>query len=226
MSIRPLKFELTMFPIDKEKLARLEQYEELISCKERFDKKVKRIILGKQLESQINNKSADNSNINPEEDAEGQINSTSKNTVTINFANKNPRGRPQTRLKDSSQLKMVRKENTHLKLKESEYNRKLRTEDTLDFFAKKTKANTHEISEFDDQISRQGDFFNNIDNKDDSNSKDINLIIHTRGKYNLSFPIQYKITLKDYYAYLEKKVKYTYQQKILLKVFAKLITCS
>lgn len=217
-----MKFDLTMFPNDKEKLSRLEQYEELIACKERFDKKVKRIILGKQLENEINNSKKEE---NQEEDAEGQINSTSKNTITINFANKNPRGRPQTRLKDSSQLKIVRKENNHLKLKESEYNRKQRHEDTIDIVAQKFKPKNQDISEFDDYASKQGDNFI-TDYKDDPNSKDINLIVHTKNKYTLGFPVQYKITLKDYYLYLERRVKFTYQQKLLLKVYAKLITSS
>jgi hypothetical protein len=164
-----------------------------------------------------------------------------KTGISINFTNKNPRGRPQTRVRDNSQYKVCKNAISDNKIKASENIKKIESKITLDYFLSEAGGTTQNstTNKFNDNLSNIHTETFNMNNDSKLNESfqtkefDINNNEFTLGIYKsnttsqnprLQIGNKRRILLKDYMYYLEKNRSSSIHQSILHKIMTKIHT--
>lgn len=264
-------FDILFTSDHSKKLNLMEKYEDLNSCKVKYDMILKMNLKATQNEmlkneaqaklqqmasneaklmNQTTNEQINNTNDTSKSAIKDTIINDSKNNsvekkpkVSISFANKNPRGRPQTRAKNNSQFKVCKNEIAYSKMKENDNIKKIETRNTLEYFLNETNNNTINTqnnlfanqSRLNDNLSNvQTETVNMYDSKVNesilskeielNNELNINVFNSHIVPFNNKIPNTHKkrITLKDYMLYLEKSRRSTVHQNILHKIISKL----
>lgn len=195
----------------------------------------------------LNNINLESNNINNDEKTTKDVTkekndekeSKNKNGISISFTNKNPRGRPQTRVRDNSQYKVCKNAITDNKIKANENIKKIESKITLDYFLSEAGGapQNSNVNKFNDNTSTFHTEVYNVNNDSKLNESfqskdfDINNNEITVGIYrsntinqNQKIPVGNKrrILLKDYMFYLEKNRSNSIHQSILHKILTKL----
>lgn len=224
----------------------MEKYEDLNSCKVKFDKisnmKLK-IEQNEMIKNEKNAKQEIQTNntlkLNENHENNNVKEENKQKAISISFASKNPRGRPQTRVNNNNQIKVCKHEIAHNKLKADQNLKKIESKNTLEYFLSETggtqaSSNTNKLNNNDNMSNIQTETFNfyndskindSVISKDLEMNSDFNIGIFKSNIINQNARIiinnKKRVSLKDLMFYFEKYRSANIHQEILHKIIAK-----
>lgn len=232
-------FEVTFTSNYKPKLALMEKYEDLNSCKIKFDKITQMKVKFEQSEEKTT-KPVDAANTEKDKEKEDVIPNASTveesvaskpnvNSISLSFRSSNPRGRPRSRHRQSKQMKVCKQEIAHNKVKADQMAKKTESKNTLDYFM--SNMNNNMTSKPDNQSITHDQGESKINESvfsaglENSNTSDINIGVfnsHEVFKNPKANIPKRTIILKDLLFYLEKNKSISLHQLILYKLVTKI----